>query len=91
MIQEIPYGVYSNNDKNINDNSESKEINEIPLSIEVIAHKAIVIYDATPIIIHNRRSGCQNCFFLLFCCITMTGFLLVVLSFSNQSMYNIVF
>jgi hypothetical protein len=89
MIQEIPYGVYTNNESKENINSESKEIIEMPVSIEVVAHKAIVIYDATAIV--NRPSRCHICIFIFFCCIPMSAFLLIVLTFTNKNIYDIIY
>ena len=87
MIQEIPYGVYSDT----NDNScESKEINVIPISIEVVPHKAIVIYDANPVII-NQPSRSHACLFVFFCCVVTMGFLIIVLSFSNEIIHDKVY
>ena len=92
MIQEIPYGVYDNNDNSQNhsqNNSESIEIIEMPLSIEVVAHKAIVIYDAAPVI--NRPSRWYICIVLFFGCIPMAAFLFIILTFTNQKINDIVY
>ena len=88
MIQEIPYGVYVNNENNEN-NSESIEIIEVPLSIEVVAHKAIVIYHANPVV--NRPPRWYICIVIFFGCIPMSAFLFIILTFTNEKINHIVY
>lgn len=78
MIQEIPYGVYND--------TESKDI-ELPISIEVIPHKAIVIYDANPLVI-NRPSRCHICVVIFFGCVPISAFILIILSFTSQNVHD---
>ena len=85
MIQDIPYGVY---DKN-NDDSDDSESKEMPISIEVVAHKAIVIYDASPVI--NRPSQWHICIVIFFGCIPMAAFLLIILTFTNKKINDIIY
>ena len=51
MNEEIPYAIYVKNESNESKQSpeliESNESIELPLSIEIVPHKAILIRDAT--------------------------------------------
>uniref|UniRef100_A0A6C0D0L2 Uncharacterized protein n=1 Tax=viral metagenome TaxID=1070528 RepID=A0A6C0D0L2_9ZZZZ len=83
MIEEVPCGVFIKTQNDSNKNiSDSIEINTLPLSIEIIPHKAILIQEAEVIIV-SRNYRCNYhyskwCFFI-FCGIPfMFGILLVV-------------
>jgi hypothetical protein len=93
MIQEIPYGVYDNKNESETKDIESKDIEskeiEMPVSIEVIPHKAIIIYDATAIV--NGPSRCHKCLFTFFCSISTIGILFIILGFNNRIIHDRVY
>jgi hypothetical protein len=64
MLQEIPYGEYienineTNNFKETNDSLDSINTETLPVSIEVIPHKAIMIHEVSVQGRHERE--CPN-------------------------------
>ena len=57
MLEEIPYGVYTENDisNNLIENKNIPILVEIPISVEVVPHKAILIVDAQEPTSRSRR------------------------------------
>lgn len=72
MNEEIPYAIYVKNESNENESKQSPELIEsnesieLPVSIEIVPHKAILIRDATIdgnnyIPIHSKYCLCLCC------------------------------
>ena len=69
MIQEIPYGIYEQN----------KNIDNLPISLEVIPHKAILITNAT--VINHRNDTMLTIYKCVFITFFSIPIILVLISF----------
>jgi hypothetical protein len=82
MNKEIPYAIYVKNEtKELTGSIELTELTELPVSIEIVPHKAILVQDAIIVGRGNRNYihiNSKGCFFI--CCIIpfMFAILLVV-------------
>lgn len=69
MNEEIPYAIYVKNESNENESKQSPELIEsieLPVSIEIVPHKAILIRDAT--IDGNNYIPINSKYCLCLCC-----------------------
>lgn len=71
MIQEIPYGIYEQN----------KNIDNLPISLEVIPHKAILITNAHVINQSSRNDLILNIYKCVFITFFSIPIILVLISF----------
>ena len=73
------------NESNIN---EPRESNELPISIEIVPHKAILIQDAVVVSRHNYTHNHTKCCCFLFCIPFMLSIIMVV-GISNPEVLNL--
>jgi hypothetical protein len=95
MIQEVPFATYIENSKNemneceknkhIEQKEQTEDIETIPISIEVVPHKAILIYNAN---VHTQVVSRNNTMLTIYKCIFITFFsipvFLVLISFFTR-------